>query len=349
MVTVGALAAMVGGRVIGDAARDIRGVAELAAAGGDEVSFLANPKYRAQFEATRAGAVIVSEAGVGPHRAPLIVCKNPYLAMARIAQALHPASSYPPGVELGAHLHPTAHVDASATVRVGAIVEAGAQVGARSVIGPGCYVGAEAKVGTDVFMHPGAKLLHGCTLGDRVILQAGAVIGSDGFGYAADDAGHRCKIPQIGTVEVEADVEVGANATIDRAAFGVTRIGAGTKIDNLVQVAHNVVLGRDCVIVSQTGIAGSSTLGDRVVVGAQGGIVGHIQIADDVMLGARAGVHNRIKERGVYSGTPALPHRQWLKVAMAQQHVPELRRRVREIEKRIRILEESLAGSEGDR
>jgi UDP-3-O-[3-hydroxymyristoyl] glucosamine N-acyltransferase len=349
MLTVGALAAMVGGRVIGDAARQVRAVAELSSAGPDEVSFLTNPKYRTQFETTRAGAVIVPASVVDAHAAALIVCANPYLAMARATQALHPPPVYPPGVEVGAHVHPTAILDPSASVRVGAVVDAGARVGARSIVGPGAYVGERAELGADVLMHPGAKLLFGCKLGDRVILQAGAIVGGDGFGYAADEAGHRHKIPQVGIVVLEADVEIGANTTIDRAAFGVTRVGAGSKIDNLVQVAHNVVLGRDCVIVSQSGIAGSATLGDRVVVGAQGGIVGHIQITDDVMLGGRAGVASSITKPGVYSGTPVLPHRQWLKVAMAQQHVPELRRRVRELEARLRSLEQEAEGSEGDR
>ncbi|MBI5510172.1 MAG: UDP-3-O-(3-hydroxymyristoyl)glucosamine N-acyltransferase [Deltaproteobacteria bacterium] len=343
MPTVGDIAALVGGRVIGDPGRQVSGVAELTTATAAQLSFLANPKYREQFEKTAAGAVIVPESVQGPHAAVLIQCQNPYLAMARISQQLHPAPTYPAGVEPGAIVDASARCDPSATIRAGAVIDADASIGPRTVIGPGCVVGASAAVGADVLMHPGAKLLSGCRLGDRVILQAGAVIGSDGFGYAVDERGRREKIPQIGIVVVEDDVEIGANATIDRAAFGVTRIGAGTKIDNLVQIAHNVVMGRDCVIVSQTGIAGSATLGDRVVVGAQAGIVGHIKIADDVMLGARSGVPNDVSESGVYSGTPILPHRQWLKVAMAQQHVPELRRRVRQLEERLAAIERGAA------
>jgi UDP-3-O-[3-hydroxymyristoyl] glucosamine N-acyltransferase len=265
------------------------------------------------------------------------VCADPYLAMAHIATAFHPAPAHAPGCEPGSLV--AGAVDPSATVCAGAVVEAGASVGARTVVMAGAFVGRDARVGDDCLLHPGARVLTRCLLGARVILHAGAVIGSDGFGYALDKAtGRRHKIPQVGIVEVGDDVEIGANSTVDRATFGSTRIGAGTKIDNLVQIAHNVVLGRDCVVVSQTGIAGSTVVGDRVVIGAQGGIVGHISIASDVMLGARAGVSSSIDTSGVYSGTPVMPHRQWLKVAMAQQAVPELRRRVRELESRLAAL-----------
>ena len=160
-------------------------------------------------------------------------------------------------------------------------------------------------IGENVEIHPGAKVLERCQIGNGVILQAGAVIGSDGFGYAPDDEGVRHKIPQVGIVVLEDDVEIGANATIDRATFGETRIGKGTKVDNLVQIAHNVVTGKDCVIVSQSGIAGSTKLGDRVIAGAQVGIVGHIEVANDVMLGARAALTKTIKSPGVFSGTPS--------------------------------------------
>ncbi len=339
MQTVGALAALVGGRVVGDATRAIRGVADLVTAGPEQISFLANVKYRAQFESTKAGAVLVPDVAADFTHTTLIVCKDPYLAMAHVAQTLHPAPTYPAGVEPGAVVHPTATIAATATVRMGAVIDARAVVGAHSVIGPQAYVGPDAKVGEHVVMHAGAKLLAQCELRARVILQAGAVVGSDGFGYAVDAHGRRHKIPQIGVVVVEEDAEIGANTTIDRAAFGVTLIGAGSKIDNLVQIAHNVVLGRDCVIVSQTGIAGSATLGDRVVVGAQGGIVGHIKVSSDVMLGARSGVSGAIDAPGIYSGAPVLPHKQWLKVTMAQHHVPELRRRVRDMDERLVALE----------
>jgi UDP-3-O-[3-hydroxymyristoyl] glucosamine N-acyltransferase len=270
-----------------------------------------------------------------------IVCANPYLAMAQVAVALHPPATWAAGVEAGAHVHAEASIDPKATVRAGAVVEAGAVVGAGSVLMPGSYVGQRARLGSRVLLHPGARVLERCVLGDRVILHANSVVGSDGFGYAPDAEGHRMKIPQVGIVVLEDDVEIGACTTIDRATFGETRVGRGTKIDNLVQIAHNVVVGEDCVVVSQSGIAGSTRLGKRVIMGAQTGVVGHIEICDDVMLGARAAVAGAITDSGIYSGVPAIPHRQWLKVAVAQNHIPELRARLRALEKRLGELEEA--------
>jgi UDP-3-O-[3-hydroxymyristoyl] glucosamine N-acyltransferase len=338
MATVGQLAGILGGTVIGDAAREVCGVADLGSAGPEHLSFLANPKYQSAFAATRAGAVLVAKAIDNPHTT-LLVCGDPYLALAKLANAFYPPKQYAPGVEAGAFVVAGAIVEPTATIRVGAVVDSGARVGARTVIGPGAYVGCDAVVGADCLLHPGARVLTRCRLGDRVILKPGAVIGSDGFGYAPDASGHRHKIPQLGTVVLEDDVEIGANTTVDRATFGETRIGTGTKIDNLVQIAHNVVLGEDCVIVSQSGIAGSTKLGKHVVMGGQGGVVGHIHITDGVMLGARTGVANSIDTPGIYSGSPAIPHRQWLKVAVAQQSVPELRAKVRELERRLAELE----------
>ncbi|OGQ83287.1 MAG: UDP-3-O-(3-hydroxymyristoyl)glucosamine N-acyltransferase [Deltaproteobacteria bacterium RIFOXYA12_FULL_58_15] len=339
MATVGTLATLVGGRVIGDCDRQIRDVADLENAGPRHLSFLANPKYRVAFMATRAGAVLVSEGTTeGPPNVSLIVCADPYLALARVLGEFYPPTSWPHGSEPGAYVDPKAQVDPTATVRATAVIEAGAKIGPRTIVSPGAYVGVDAQIGADVLLHPGVKVLARCVLGDRVILQAGVVVGSDGFGYAHDAEQRRYKIPQVGIVEIENDVEIGANTTIDRSTFGVTRIGAGTKIDNLVQIAHNVVTGHDCVIVAQSGIAGSTTLGHRVVMGAQTGVVGHIKICDDVTLAARAGVPNSIRKPGIYSGTPSKPHRDWLRVVASQQALPEMRRRLRELEQQVETI-----------
>jgi UDP-3-O-[3-hydroxymyristoyl] glucosamine N-acyltransferase len=338
MATVGQLAKLVGGTVIGEPDREIRDVADLSNATAEHLSFLANLKYRDQFAKTRAGAVLCTEAIANAHTT-LIVCADPYLSLARIATHLHPPPRYAAGIEAGAFVAASAVVDAAATVRVGAIIDAGARVGARTIIGPGAYVGAEAVVGEDCLLHPNANVLARCRLGDRVILHAGVVIGSDGFGYAPDAHGARFKIPQLGVVVLENDVEIGANTTVDRATFGETRIGAGTKIDNLVQIAHNVVTGEDCVIVSQCGIAGSTRIGRKVIMGAGVGVVGHIHIADGVMLGARTGVPSSIDEPGIYSGTPAMPHREWLKTAVLQKSLPDLRRKILALERRLAELE----------
>lgn len=341
MTTVESLASLVEGTVVGDGSWAIDAVAPLAAAGPRDVSFFANPKYRGELLRTEAGAILIArdvaddiDGDLGPSR-NLILCGDPYLAMATVARHLHPGIGAAAGVEPGALVHPEAQVDASACVRAGAVIDAGARVGARSSIGPTAYVGRHAELGDDVLLHAGAKVLDRCVVGDRVILQAGAVIGSDGFGYAPDAEKRRHKIPQVGIVVLEADVEVGANSTIDRATFGETRIGRGTKIDNLVQVAHNVVTGEDCVIVSQSGIAGSTRLGRRVIMGAQTGMVGHIEIADDVTLGARGAFGQDVAVSGVYSGAPAIPHRQWLKATLIGYQLPELRRRLQSLEKRL--------------
>ena len=336
--TVASLARLVGGAVHGDGERVIRDVADLASAGSEHLSFLVSPKYLDAFRHTRAGAVLVA-APLDDAPCALIVCETPYRAMAVIAQTLHPAPTPAPGIDPGAIVHPQAEVHPAAAVCAGAVVGAGARVGARSVLSSLAYVGEAARIGEDCLLHPGAKVLHRCVLGDRVILQAGAVIGGDGFGYVPDAQGRRHKIPQVGVVEVGDDVEIGANSTVDRATFGVTRIGAGTKIDNLVQVGHNVVIGRDCVLVSQSGIAGSTVLGDRVLVGPQAGIVDHARITSDVRLATRSGVAQSIDKPGDYSGAPAIEHRRWLRAVLSTYTLPELRRTVKEIERRLARLE----------
>lgn len=336
--TVASLARLVGGAVHGDGERVIRDVADLASAGPEHLSFLVSPRYLDAFRRTRAGAVLVA-APLDDAPCALIACENPYRAMAVIAQALHPAPTPAPGIHPGAIVHLEAEIHPAAAVCAGAIVAAGARVGARSVLSSLVYVGEAAHIGEECVLHPGAKVLHRCVLGKRVILHAGAVIGSDGFGYVPDAQGRRHKIPQVGIVELGDDVEIGANATVDRATFGVTRIGAGTKIDNLVQVGHNVVIGRDCVLVSQSGIAGSTVLGDRVLVGPQAGTIDHVRVASDVRLAARTGVAQGIDTPGDYSGAPATEHRRWLRAVLATYTLPELRRTVKDIERRLARLE----------
>lgn len=328
--TVAALADLIGGRIVGDPNRRIRDVADLRQATPEHISFLANPKYFQQFQTTRAGAVLVHE-GVEGSATTLICCQDPYVGIARIASFFHPPPRYSAGIEPGAHIHPSATIDPTATIRAGAIIEANATVGARSVLGPHCYLGVGAQIGADCVINPSVQILERCIVGNQVILHSGVVIGSDGFGYAPDPTGKRHKIPQVGIVVIEDDVEIGANTTVDRATFGETRIGRGCKIDNLVQIAHNVVLGDNCVVVSQSGIAGSTTLGQRVILGAQTGVVGHIQLGDDVILAARGAASHDL-QAGVYAGAPAIPHKKWLKAATIANNLADLRDRVRRLE-----------------
>lgn len=337
MPTLGVVASWIGGSLHneGDAGVEVEDLADLRSAGPKDISFFSNPRYVEALRQTSAAAVLVKQAQAESPCAQ-VVCDDPYLAMATLGQRLHPPLLPNAGIAPGAHVHPSAVLDSTASVGVGSIIEAGAHIGSGVHILPGCFVGAQVHIGADTLLHPGVKILERCCVGARVILHAGVVIGSDGFGFAVDKAtGKRHKIPQVGIVVVEDDVEIGANSTIDRATFGTTRIGTGTKIDNLVQVAHNAVLGRDCVLVSQTGIAGSTVLGDRVIVGAQGGVIGHLKIANDVMLGTRTGVLSDIDKPGIYSGLPAIAHQKWLRMAVTQSDVPTIKRRLRSLEERM--------------
>lgn len=337
-VSIATLASWVEGSVVGDSRKTVAGICDLGSATADDLSFVSSPKYAALAESSAAGCLLV-KTPLGDR--PQIVCQDPYLAFALVAaRLLEDLPAEPAGIHASACIDATARIHTSATVEAGAVIAAGAVVGAGSRIGAQAYVGRDAWVGRDCILHPAARVLNRVQVGDRCILHAGCVLGSDGFGYACDPrTGKRHKIPQIGIVRVEDDVEIGANTTIDRATFGETVIGAGTKIDNLVQLGHNVRIGQDCVIVSQAGIAGSSTLGARVVMGAQAGMVGHIHVAADVTLAARAGVTRAPKRRGVYSGFPLLPHRTWLSVQAVGQTLPALRARLRELEARFSRLE----------
>jgi UDP-3-O-[3-hydroxymyristoyl] glucosamine N-acyltransferase len=250
----------------------------------------------------------------------------------------HPSPKHPGGIREGAFVNPKAHVHESACVMSGASVSAKACVGARTVLYPGAFVGENAAIGKDCILYPNAVVMTDCVLGDRVILQPGAVIGGDGFGFAPD-AGTYLKIPQVGNVVLEDDVEIGANSTVDRAAMGTTFVGCGTKIDNLVMVAHNCQIGQHTIIVSQVGISGSTKVGDHCVLGGQVGVAGHLTIADKVTLAAKAGVMADIPESGVYWGSPSGPMKDEMRRAAAYKELPEMLKRLRRMEKALLTLD----------
>jgi UDP-3-O-[3-hydroxymyristoyl] glucosamine N-acyltransferase len=335
--TLEELARRLGAELVGEAAAEIRSVATLDAAGPWDVTFLANPKYRSQLETTRAGAVIVGPRDRVEGR-NLLVATDPYLAFARAVTLLHPVEHPRRGVEAGSWVHPAARLGDEVTVLAGATVEEGAQVGGRTVLYPGVYVGRGARIGSDCVLYPNAVVREGCALGDRVILQPGCVIGSDGFGYARHEGRH-LKIPQVGVVVLEDDVEVGAGTTIDRAALGETRIGRGTKIDNLVQIAHNVTVGQDCLLVAQVGVSGSTRVGNRVILAGQVGVVGHLAIGDGAIVGAQSGVGADLPAGATVSGSPAFDHRDWLRAQASLRKLPELRHKIQELERRLSSLE----------
>jgi UDP-3-O-[3-hydroxymyristoyl] glucosamine N-acyltransferase len=334
--TVAELAAKVGGEVAGDGALRVEGVAPLEAAGPAELSFFSNKKYRKAFEASRAGAVLVEPGTEAPAGRTVIRAPNAYLAFARVSTLFHPARPAVPEVAPGAFVHPSARVHPSAQVMPLASVGPRAEIGARTVLRPGVHVGEDARVGEDCILYENVVVREGCLVGNRVILQPGCVVGADGFGFAFDPEGEgqgprHYKVPQAGNVVVEDDVEIGANSCVDRATLGTTRIGRGTKIDNLVQIAHNVEVGPLCLIVAQVGIAGSTKLGMGVVAGGQVGIIGHLDIGDGVRFAAQSGVMGDVPSGETYAGTPALPHAQWLRSTGAFHRMADVLRDVRQL------------------
>ncbi len=296
-----------------DGSLALTGCNTLSAAGPNEVAFLANRKYRKDVARSRAGLVLVGVRDCPDLDRPVLRVDDPYLAFARLQRHF-----FPDAPTRGMR-HPSAVIDERAELAEDV------DVGARCVIGPGVVIGAGtrldagviveegARIGSGCHLHSAAVVAHGVVLGDRVCLQAGAVIGSDGFGYAWDGKGH-LKIPQVGRVVLEDDVEVGANSCIDRGAMGDTVIGAGSKIDNLVQIGHNVTIGACSVVVSQVGVSGSTSIGRGCQIGGQVGIAGHLHIGDGVRLAAKSGVIGDIEAGETYAGLPAMPHRAWLKL-----------------------------------
>lgn len=337
-MTLQELARQLGCRVEGDGRLEVARVATLEQAGPGDLTFLANPKYRGALATTRATAVIAGDDVTG---APCAVLRssNPYLAFARAIRALVPES------RPAASVHPTAVVAADVVLGEGvsigpyAVVGAGARLGARTVIHPHVVIGAGVEMGPDCLVHAHVSIREGCRLGARVVLQDGAVVGGDGFGFAPRGDGTYEKIPQLAIVVIEDDVEVGANATIDRPAVGETRIGAGTKIDNLVQVAHGVQVGRNVLLAAQVGIAGSTVLEDNVMLGGQVGVNGHITLGKGAMASAQTGITNSVAAGVLVSGYPAIPNREWLKASVLVRKLPELKQRVAELEARLAALE----------
>ncbi len=330
-------------RTAGATTESIRGIASLEAAGPGDISFLGNPKYKSSVASTRASIVLLPPDYVGspgPNQVHMTV-DNPSIALARlcsrIEQSLWPRPK--PGIHPSAVVAPDAAVAASATVGPLCIVESGAAVGERAHLQAHVFVGRGGRVGEDSWLMPGVVVAAECTVGKRVRLQAGVVVGSDGFGYEFVSGRHE-KIPQVGEVLIGDDVEIGANSTIDRARFGRTVVGEGTKIDNLVQVAHNVVIGRHCLLCAQTGIAGSTTLEDYVILGGQVGLAGHITLAKGAKVGAQSGVGKDVPAGASVFGSPSLP-------LVLEQRLYLLRKRLPELFKRVDALEKHLGPRSG--
>ncbi|MCF7674014.1 MAG: UDP-3-O-(3-hydroxymyristoyl)glucosamine N-acyltransferase [Akkermansiaceae bacterium] len=334
-LTLSELACLVGGDIVRAGPCDlITGVAALDSATTADVSFFGNDKYWNQFLATAAGVVIVgrNESG-GPEATGLVAADNPSLAFAAVVGHFAATrAAITPGIHPGAWVDAAASINpARSQVHAGAVVMAGARIGDDSEIGPNCVIGEYAVIGNGCRIMANATIRERCVLGNRVFIQPGAVIGSDGYGYELVDGRHQ-KIDQVGIVEIGDDAEIGANTTIDRARFGKTIIGEGSKIDNLVQIAHNVVIGKHSLIVSQTGISGSARLGDYVIAGGQVGIAGHVNIGDRATMAARTGVTTDLAGDTVYAGKPAQPLRDDLKLQAMVRRLPKLIERVKALE-----------------
>lgn len=320
----------------GDAAIEIRRVATLEDAGPGDLTFLANPRYAGKLASTRASAVIMNGSSTAP--CAVIRSPSPYLTFARAAQVLAPARPMAAGVHALASVAPDAAVDASASIGAFAVVGAGAAVGPRTIVHPHAVIGDGASVGPDCIVHAHVSIRERCVIGARVIIQNGAVVGSDGYGFAQRPDGSHEKIPQIAPVVIEDDVEIGANTTIDRPAVGETRIKAGTKIDNLVQIAHGVTVGRNVLMAAQVGIAGSTEIGDEVMFGGQVGVGGHLTVGRGAIAVGQSGVTNSLDAGAMVAGYPAIDSREWRKASVLFRRLPELKRRIEELEARLAAL-----------
>ena len=335
--TLGEIATLLGGEIDGERETPIDRLEPPEEAGEGALAVLKDRKALASIASCRASALVVPAGTRAPGRS-LVRVPDPRRAFVALLAYFAPADARGPGIDPGAHVDPEAVVGEGAWVGPGAVVEAGACIGARVRVHPLAVVGEGAQVGDDSVLFPGVVLYPGVTVGRRVRIHAGSVIGTDGFGYERDAGGVQQKVPQIGTVEIADDVEIGSNSCIDRATVGATRIGTGTKIDNLVQVGHNTQVGEHCCVIGQAGISGSVNVGRFSVLAGQSGIADHVTLAEGTVVGAQAGVHRDIGP-GIWHGAPALPAKDARRVFPIVARLPELLRRLKELEEKVAALE----------
>jgi UDP-3-O-[3-hydroxymyristoyl] glucosamine N-acyltransferase len=345
--TLRELANLIGGEVSGDARLTVSGISSIEKAREGEITFLAQSKYLPKVRETKASAIITTDTIEGIDK-PLILTDNPYLAYAKIATLFHPHPQPQQGIAentivgeetrigKGTSIYPFVFIGKKVTIADGVIIY------------PHTFIGDETCIDQDTIIYSNVSVRERCRIGKRVIIHSGTVIGSDGFGFAPD-GNHYHKIPQVGTVHIDDDVEIGANNTIDRGALGTTWLKRGVKTDNLVHVAHNVVVGEDTLLVAQVGISGSTTIGKHVTLAGQVGVVGHLEIGDNTIVGAKTGVSGSVPADTVVSGYPHMPHRQWLKSSRCFPLLPEMRKTLKHLEERIQHLEELLDKSTGDK
>ncbi len=336
------VAELIGGELNGDPELEINGIRDIENAGKGELTFLANRKYLPLLEQTKASAVICPSDIELPGM-DQIRMKNPYLGFAKIMQHFFPRKRDEMGVHEKAYTAPSARIGEGTNIYPGASVGENARIGKNCDILPGCSIGKGAVIGDNCLLYPNVTVYHQCEVGNRCIIHAGTVIGSDGFGFATDEKGEHHKIPQIGNVIIEDDVEIGSNSSIDRAVLGSTRIGEGTKVDNLIQIAHNVQIGKRCFIVAQVGISGSSKVGNDSILAGQVGVVGHIRIGNKCIIAAQSGVLNDVPDGEMYLGSPARPMAESKKIMVTEGKLPEMRHTLKSLIKRVEELEAKIS------
>ena len=336
--TLNEIAVFLGGRISGNGGILIEHIRGIDDAGEGDLTFVANPKYKKKMETTGASAILVASETVCTGKNLLIV-EEPYIALGRLLALFHPEEEEEAGISEHACIEAGTAVSPEAVVYPGVHICRGARVESKAILYPGVFIGRDAVVGEASILYPRVILYRRCLIGRRVVIHAGAVIGTDGFGFARPGQ-ENLKIPQVGYVQIDDDVEIGANTTIDRGALGRTWIQRGVKIDNLVQIAHNVVIGEYSVVVAQVGISGSTQLGRGVIIGGQAGLVGHIRIGDHVMIAAGSGVHKDVSAGQVVAGAPHMPHGQWLKTEACRLKLPVMRETLSALQRRVAALEE---------
>ena len=339
-LTLNEIADSIQGDVIGDGRIVINGINSLDEACEGDISFFADPRYEASLKETKASALLVTKAS-DLFNGPQIAVSNPLLAFAKVAGLFAPPIPRFSGISPKAEIHETVEIGPNASIHPLVYVGREAVVGEDVVLFSGAFIGDRVKIGSGTIIHPNVTIMHSCIIGKRVIINPGTVIGSDGFGYVRDGATN-VKIPQMGIVQIDDGVEIGANNTIDRAAMGKTWIKEGVKTDNLVHVAHNVTVGRDTIIVAQTALGGSVHVGNEVVIGGQVAIADHVKIENNVMIGSQSGVPKSLSKGQIVSGTPAMPHKLWLRVSKLITRLPQFNDRLRSLEKKLQQFESRL-------
>ena len=338
------IAQLIGGEIIGDPDFIIEGFNSLEKAQKQELSFLTNQKYRHLLSQTQAGAILLRDKIQDAHFHQ-IVSSNPYLALAKLIQFIFKPKLPELGIHPSAVIAPDSSFGRNCRIAAHTVIGEKCKIGDRSAIFPGVVVGQGSQIGSDCIIYPNVVIYHDVVIGSHVIIHANSVIGSDGFGYAKD--GDRYfKIQQMGRTFIDDDVEIGAGCTIDRGSMGDTIISRGVKLDNLIQIAHNVTIGENTAIAAQTGISGSSKIGKRVTMAGQVGITGHVTVGDDCILTGRCGLQKNAPEKSILSGYPSMPHRQWLKKESLLTHVPEIKESLKELKQRILDLESRLKSQE---